>query len=63
MKIEHNTASTNYANRFGGGIFIDRSVVEVSNSTLRYNKCDFGGGIYIGATNVLLKSLLINNIF
>lgn len=52
MKIENNRAT-----KFGGGLVIQMSATEVANSTIKYNKCDVGGGVYI-KSNQNLKTLL-----
>ena len=47
----------------GGGIYIIKSDISISNITLEENSSPEGGGIYIVAANVRLKKLNINNNF
>ena len=62
-KILKDAGSTD-PNANGGGIFVERSDLEVTNSTIRHNRANTGGGLYIGAESdvVVMRSAIYGNI-
>ncbi len=45
------TINGNEATDSGGGLYVDRGVLDISKSHIRGNKAPFGGGVYVGSNS------------